>query len=106
MKLRAWTDGVSAPGTPGRSQRTRRAAFLLWSRSELGPSASRKHLEPPASEPGGPGGQLTELWHLSDEGPEALRRDVTCSWRWSRDRSPESEASVQRHLSTRHPRGV
>ena len=71
MKLRAWTDGVSAPGTPGRSQRTRRAAFLLWSRSELGPSASRKHLEPPASEPGGPGGQLTELWHLTDEGPEA-----------------------------------
>ena len=75
-------------------------------RSELRPRASWKRLEPHASEPGGPGGQLTELWHLADEGPEALRRDVTCSWRWSRDRSLESEASVQCHLSTRHPRGV
>ena len=63
-------------------------------RSELRPSASRKRLEPPSSEPGGPGGQLTELWHLADEGPEALRRDVTCSRRWSRDRSLKPRSSV------------
>lgn len=55
---------------------------------------------------GGPGGQLTQLWHLADEGAEAPRRAVTCSRRRSRDRSPGSEASVQRHLSTRHPRRV
>ena len=75
-------------------------------RSASGPCASRKRLEAHASEPGEPGGQLTQLWHLTDEGAEEPRRDVTCSQRQSRDRSPGSEASVQRHLSTRHPRGV
>ena len=44
---------------------------VLRPRSALGPSVSRKRLEPHASEPGGPGGQLTQLWHLADEGPEA-----------------------------------
>ena len=75
-------------------------------RSASGLHTSRKRLEPRTSEPGEPGGQLTQLWHLTDEGAEAPRRDVTCSQRRSRDRSPGSEASVQRHLSTRHPRGV
>ena len=60
----------------------------------MSPSASRKHLEPHASEPGGPGGQFTQLWHLGDEGMEAPRRDVTCSRRWRRDRSPKPRSSV------------
>ena len=63
-------------------------------RSALGPSASRKCLEPHASEPGGPGGHLTQLWHLADEGREAPRRNVTCSRRWRRDRSPKPRSSV------------
>ena len=53
-------------------------------RSASGTRASRKRLEPRASEPGGPGGQLTQLWHLPDEGLEAPRRAVTCIPRQSR----------------------
>ena len=53
-------------------------------RSASGTRASRKRLEPRASEPGGPAGQLTQLWHLPDEGLEALRRAVTCILRQSR----------------------
>lgn len=40
--------------------------------------------------------QLTQLWHLGDEGTEALRRDVTCSqmWSWSRSLGPKPRSSV------------
>ena len=40
--------------------------------------------------------QLTQLWHLGDEGTEAPRRDVTCSQRRSRGRSqgPKPRSSV------------
>ena len=53
-------------------------------RSASGTRASQKRLEPRASEPGGPGGKLTQLWHLPDEGLEAPRRAVTCIRRQSR----------------------
>ena len=41
-------------------------------------------------------GQLTQVWHLAKEGVEAPARDVTCSRRWSRDRSqgPKPRSSV------------
>ena len=93
MKLRAQADGVSAQGTPGGSPRTRRAAVLPRSPLCVGP--------PCLSEAPGATGlrttpQLTQLWHLGDEGTEAPRRDVTCSQRWSRDQSlgPKPRSSV------------
>ena len=103
-------DAVSARGTPGGSLRTGERPSSHGPRSASGPCASRKRLEPRASEPGEPGGQLTQLWHLADKSAEAPRKDATCSLRQSWDRTPDrslvSEASVQSHLSTRHPRGV
>ena len=61
-------DAVSARGTPGGSLRTGERPSSHGPRSASGPCASRKRLEPRASEPGEPGGQLTQLWHLAYEG--------------------------------------
>ena len=80
--------GVSAPGTPGGSPRTRRAAVLLRLPLRIGPLRLSEAPGATRLRTGGPGGQLTQLWHLADEGAEAPQRDVTCSRRQSRDRSP------------------
>ena len=65
MKLRAQADGVSAQGTPGGTPRTRRAAILPRSPLCVGPSCL---LEAPGATGLRTTPQLTQLWHLGDEG--------------------------------------
>ena len=70
MKLRAQVVPVSARGTPGGSPRTRRAAVHPRSLLCVGPPRLSEAPGAKCLRSGGTGVQLTQLWHLADEGAE------------------------------------